>query len=104
LEFTQPLHTELNHDAFAADFVSVPGTELQTCLAGVMVDAYGYGNLALAINDPSLDPFGEGAGGVYSESAEVAAEVEVMAEGASGGTWRKGATRKVNVHLVEVWP
>jgi len=93
-----PLY-ELNHDSFAADFVGVSGTDLSV---EIMADAYGYGNLALAVNDPSPDPFDESARGVYLESehrASCEAAVKTVAEG--GGASR-GSTQKVNVHLVEV--
>ena len=78
------LYAELDHNAFAADFVSVDKhTDLHKELGeGMVADAYGYGNLALAVNDPSPNPFGDQAESVYEET--------------------KAADAKVNVHLIEV--
>lgn len=78
LEHSRNMYTELDHDAFAADFQTVPAHEV-----GVVADAYGYGNLALAVNDPAVNPLSgenyEGDGGPIGEM-----------------------TGKTNVHLVEL--
>ena len=78
LEHSRNMYTELDHDAFAADFQTVPAHEV-----GIVADAYGYGNLALAVNDPAVNPLraenDEGDGGPIGEM-----------------------TGKTNVHLVEL--
>jgi len=80
VRYTTPLHAELDHDAFAADFLSVAGTELEESLGGIIADAYGYGNLASAVNDPAIDPFD-----VEGTNDELRVDTGV-----------------VNVHLVEI--
>ena len=85
LEHSRNMYTELDHDAFANDFQTF-GNDFQTVPAhevGVVADAYGYGNLALAVNDPAVNPLraenDEGDGGPIGEMAG-----------------------KTNVHLVEL--
>ena len=60
--------------------MSVAGTELEESLGGIIADAYGYGNLASAVNDPAIDPFD-----VEGTNDELRVDTGV-----------------VNVHLVEI--